>query len=478
MPSLLDFSNETLYHIIEKISPSDILNFALCCSDLHRLAQKTLEMHGSWKQAYTSVVLRGCHRHPKRSHPLQLIRDICMDWRVGEFPKVLKVECCDKYEYNDGESDNEEQHEESRIWRGEDSRTVTKLMAGIDGDIKDMALAPGFLPSSEVDDLCSLIRSGHKDAMIGLLLLLLPNLESICFEGYSWKADELSKIVAAIASPDLRGRPGSKLLTKLSQIEVDTFSSFRGGENLALLTQFAALPSMRTLVGSHVKAFHNDPEIWRFGSRTSNVTEIIFQNISRVTVALLRRILSGINALKRFTYDHFVGSHADSPMKAHRIIGALLEHAKDSLEYLALTGDSNTHDVEEDNHSNNGSLQGFTVLKDVVLPSEIYVDRAPYECEFPPDADMYGRRPQDAVRDIVDILPPSIETVKLDGGYQLRYIGKQLANLPDEMDLRFPELNKITILTKSYYGVSRVWTECLTKAYDRKGMKLEVVEEN
>lgn len=477
MPSLLDFSNETLYLIIQNIHPHDILNFSLCRKEVHLLAKETLKEVKTWEQAYTHVVLHGCHRHRENSHPLRLIRDIYMDWRIGEFPKSLKVECCDFDAFDENESGNEDEDKEYEVENREDDITTRTIMQEIESYTKDRAAKSGYLPSSELADLCGLIKEGCRAAMIGLLLLILPSLESISLLDYTWNASRLGDMVSTIAGQDLRRRPPrSNGLSKLSQIEILGSRENPEGEDFEFLVQFAALPSMRTLLGKYVEALDDDDSmIWPFGLRVSGVTEIILQH-SAVGISPLTQIFSGIHALKRFTYSHSRLFFDNSSMKAHKIIGALLEHARDSLEYLALTGHCSIRDSDEDDHYNKGSLQGFRVLKEAFLHSAIYVDQVPYDGSSPdPDEGIYGDRYQDAIRAFVDVLPGSIETVQLTGRDVVRHLDGLLANLWQEKVLRLSNLNQIIIHAHPIHLRGKV--SSLTQLCDSIGVTLEIREE-
>lgn len=476
MPSLLDLANETLYQIIEDIHPNDILNFSLCRKEVHLLAREILQEHKSWQQTYTHVVLHGCHRHQNDSHPLQLIREICMDWKIGEFPKSLRVECCD---VDENESDHEDDDKKYEAEKRKDGITTQTIIQDIGSYIREKAMLSAHLPNLVLEELCISINKGYRAAMIGLLLLLLPNLETICFNSYTWNASSLDEILDTVASRDLYGHPArAKALTRLSQIQILGARDNVAGEDFWYLLPFAALPSMRTIFGTFVSSPDDKPMEWPPSFRSSHVTEITLQH-SGIEVQHLTQLLSSVSALKRFTYSHNQGLDNDNAsMKAHKIIGALLEHAEHSLEYLALTGHCDFRDAEEDKHYNKGSLQGFRVLKEVFLHSDIYVDQVPYDGSSPdPDEGIYGERSKDVIRALVDVLPPSIETVQLVGrrlsGHLSGHLSHLLANLWEQKDLRLPKLNNITALMY-YWHISSALVESLTQRCNNIGVRLEV----
>ena len=472
MPSLSDLSNEILDTIIENIRPDDILNFSLSSKWIHLLTKKALDQHKSWSPVYTHIVLHGCHRHRNDCHPMRLIRDICLDWRIGEYPRSLSVECCGIDEYEDGETDSQNSDREDDAEETKDSSTIRIILQDIKCCIKDKAMSSGYLSKSEIDDLCWLMKEGYRAAMIGLLLLFLPNLESICFKNYTWNASRLSGIVNTVAGQDL-DKQNPRALTKLSEIQIFGLGGDYKGEDLEFLVPFAALPSVRTLSGCFLEALDDDPMVWPFGPRVSNVTRIIL-NQSAVAVKPLTQILSGIDALKSFTYAHTRRLCDRYPMKSHTVIGALHEHARDSLSHLALTGHCNPRDQEEDDHCNKGSLLDFKTLKEAVLDSAIYVDQVPYEGSSPdPDEGIYGDRLQDSIRALVDVLPPSLETLNLTGRDLVHHVDGLLAKFGEQKDLRLPNLRKITLVVGLWHRKTFRFQH-LTQMCDNVGVTLEV----
>ena len=477
MPSLLDLANETLYHIIGDIHPHDILNFALCRKQIYLLTQKTLQEHKSWKQTYTHVVLDGCHRHQNYSHPLQLIREVCMNWKIGEFPKSLRVECCD-FDESESESDYEDikQYEAEKR---EDDVTIQTIMQDIGNYVREKATTSADLPDITWKNLWSSIDIGNRAPMIGLLFLFFPNLEIICLNSYTWNASAMGGIVDMIASRDLHGNLArTEALTRVSEIQIFGGPNNVAGEDVEYLLPFAALPSLRTISGNFLSSFFDEPMGWPPGFRSSNVTEITLQR-SGIETKDLTQLLSGVNNLKRFTYSHNAVLADDrASMEAHKIIGILLEHARHSLEYLSLTGDCHSHNADHDQHSNNGSLQGFSVLKEVLLHSAIYVDQVPYDGLSPdPDEGLYGPRNKDVIQALVDVLPPSIETVQLTGPYLLRRrLDHLLANLSKQKNLRIPKLNRITVLSQPWHKPIPGF-ESLTQTCNDVGVTLELVPE-
>ncbi|KAL9128511.1 MAG: hypothetical protein Q9175_007509 [Cornicularia normoerica] len=118
---------------------------------------------------------------------------------------------------------------------------------------------------------------------------------------------------------------------KVSQVRFPGSDENENGEDYETFISLAALPSMRTMFGDSVEGRYEYMTQWNFLTHTSNVTEIMLPH-SAVKAEYVTQLLVGIKALKRFTYDHNEDLRWVRGMKAHKIIGALLEHTKHSLE--------------------------------------------------------------------------------------------------------------------------------------------------
>ncbi len=173
--------------------------------------------------------------------------------------------------------------------------------------------------------------------------------------------------------------------------------------------------------------------------------------------------------------------------EAHKIIGALVEHAGHSLEYLALTGNFEVRDDDDgvntnvhhnSRHDQEGCMQAFNVLKEVILDCSIYVDEDNWMPSH--DVDLYGgghgTLEKPVARPLVDILPASIETVRLRGQHVARDVPGLLADLESR---RLPALTRIAVVEEVQ---SRLGMKCklyLVHVCEPLGVTLEVgLEEN
>ena len=219
--------------------------------------------------------------------------------------------------------------------------------------------------------------------MLALLLLFIPNLKAVCFVQRTWAVEDLIDAIYWINEQNLqRSSRARKILMDLSRVCFLGGHEHWRGENTEVFMQFATLPSMRTIFGRYVEGLDQAEVEWAFPHHTSNITEIILQH-SVIKAQYLSKLLVGIKALKRFDYDRqvnvddgFENLYEDCPMETHQIIGALLEHTKQSLEYLSLTGGFHLRTGESDIHPCKGSPRDLEVVNEVVLNNNIYVEQA------------------------------------------------------------------------------------------------------
>lgn len=437
MPELLDLPNEILDKIVDQIHPDDIINFSLSRLRIYRVARDAVSLHLERKTTYEDVVLHGCHRHADNAHPLRLIQDICTDWRIGEYPKVLMIECCHHPLGPDFVPEDQHDEKDTRMYEAEkreDDIINDTTMQVIQGDIEDKYVELGFpYPTHfDVDIMCIEAVRGERSAMLGLLLLFVPNLEELCLDRFTLSALYLHPAVGPMSELNVRRSPGArKPLMKLSVITfLGSDNNVWGGENFEAFGWFSALPSLRQIKGRFVEG-HDEPLTnW---TDTSNVTEILLRQ-SAVYAKNVAQLLIGIKALTHFTYEYKQGWN--QRMEACKIVAALHQYAKHSLEYLSLTGS-----YEGNDDMKNPCLQGFEVLKQFYLQGDIYTELLSYR-------DLSPGRGSDRkeIQPLVYVMPASIERIGIFQDGVSGHTSDLLVDFAEEKDLRLPKLNKVMIL--------------------------------
>ncbi|KAF6241332.1 hypothetical protein HO173_000042 [Letharia columbiana] len=460
MPRLLDLPNEILDKIVDQIHPEDIINFSLSRLRIYRVARDAVSLHLERKTTYEDVVLHGCHRHAHNAHPLRLIQDICMDWRIGEYPKVLMIECCHHPCHPDNFSPEEDDNyvEEYQIQKMEDDEVVQTIMPVIQGYIEEKVAQSRVSNQRRFDvgRLCDNVRNGERDSAFAFLLFFLPNLEEICLAQSTWHFRTLEHAILAISEQNLQRTPWTrKPLMNLSQVRILGSSDDIGdGEDFQVFSGIRCAPI-------------NADDVWALRGRLRHA----------VIAEYLTELLAGIRALKRFTYSHNENLVEGSGMEPHKILGVLLEHAKHSLEYLSLTGRYDPHDEESDIDPRNGSLRDFEVLKEIVLDGRVYVEHTPDDSQESNSADIsYPETHGHFIRHLVDVLPPSIETVSLVGAGGAAHVPDLLENLLEQKELRLPKLRNLII--GAWYRRPSGWEMALRERCEKVGVTLRAVQES
>ena len=470
MPTLLDLPNELLCKILEHIYPDDIPNFSLACKDIYSVAEDAVKIHLGREDTYEDIVLDGCHRHRENAHPLPLIREMCMDWRVGEYVKTLTIGCCGPcldpagFPVKETVEDTQQYKSEKR----RDNKLNRRVMPTIRHYIEEKAVEWCLPPPSRfgVESLCDEAERGERSAMFALLLLFfLPNLEAICLSQYTWSALHLKDTILSMSKRDpQQSSRARKPFMSLKEVDLRGSPQDFIGEDADVLLWFTALPSMQKLYGDYVVGQWQPIEEWTIQPHTSNVTEIRLSN-SAIRSEHLEQLFLGIRSLKKFTYHHNGQLAGGMEFKAHTILAALLRHAEHSLTFLAMFGNCDTFEEEDDGLDD---LWCFQVLKELRLSIGIYQEALPYRVA--PD----GSRSKEDFKPLVQALPRSIETVSLSGVKEFRHVAALFVDFAKKKDLQLPNLKKIRFRGRYSEGNDGDWAQ-LMEMCEGLGVTLETI---
>ena len=455
MPTILDLPNELLLKILDHIFPDDIPNFALTCKDVYEVAEDAVKLHLAREDTYEEVVLHGCHRHGDNAHPLPLIQEMCMDWRIGEYVKTLTIDCCGPW-LDPARFHGKDHVEDIRRYKNEkkaDNNLNQEVMPAIRGYIEEKANEWCLPPPNcfGVRSLCDEAERGERSAMVSLLLLFfLPNLEAICLSRYTWSISHLRDTILSMSKRDpQQSSRARKPFSSLKEVDLRGSRQDLVGEDADVLTWFTALPSMEKLYGDYVVGHWQPVEERTILPHTSNVTEIRLSN-SAVQSEHLEQLFLGIRSLERFTYHHNEQMAEGMEFKAHKILAALLRHAKHSLRFLAMFGDSGTFEEADEGSMD---LQGFQALKEVRLNIGTYYEALRFDVA--PD----GRRRFDDFQPLIYALPRSIEVVSLCGIKIFRHVRALFVGFAEKKDVRLPRLNKVRFRGNYVHGHDEEWAQ-------------------
>lgn len=463
MPTLLTFPNEVLLEIIEDVCPDDLLNFALSCKHVLSLSQGCLKLHIERKQIYNTVGFHGCPRHDHDAQPTILVQQIFDDWRIASYPKSMTIKCCDCRgvfkTYNEHKEGFQEIDDDDDVGDAEEAEDPEPF----DRAIKDFERAimkkinETEIPRHQAARV-KVWGIGERGAMLGFLLTMLPHLEKITLEQYTWSANTfrtiLWNIVEANLDPDYTG---PILLPKLEEVAI-VRNDFNKCEDAEVFGCFALLPCMKSLVGHRVESgwVTGEDDIdyrWpRRDNHTSAVAAIEFRE-SAISFGYFSQLLRGITSLRRFTYG-FNGGHIGTD--PYRLVDLLLLHSKTTLEHLELKGFAGAQ-FDSYGGAGSGSLRDFEVLKDVHVHSRLW---AVHEEEY----DETLQLEEWTTIPLVDALPTCIESVQLEGVFDMKEADRLLTGLTGPKGRRLHRLRRVVFRDMDspsdfFADIARVWKE-------------------
>ena len=292
------------------------------------------------------------------------------------------------------------------------------------------------------------IMQGDGEAIFGLLLTLLPHLTSMEIiqrpEGLFMKM--FKRIVELQQPPNIHV---PQVLAKLTRIDTTPYYSeddmaVVSANEFDYLSQYMLLPSMRTITGSHFKIdVGGDDQIfqWRHHPGISDVREI---NIDRSSVdgESITNLLRGVRALERFSFTFGFDIPTRPVHQSRKIINGLKQYAKCSLSYLHLTSvrvgmiTMQGDDVEY-------NLRCFEKLKQLQIDHTLlsHHDRpclAPSSGKSDQGCNCWPQR-------LVDVLPASLESLKLVGSVPSKRVRAFFAGFPELKAERLPKLRGIEV---------------------------------
>ena len=465
MAALLGLSNELLFKIIDQIHPNDLPKFSLICKDIYRVAKDAVETHLDRVDTYENLVLHGCHRHQANAHPLPLIKEMCMDWRIGEYVKTLTVECCgpprDPARFP--EEEDIEDTQKYTLEKKEDNLVNRSIMPAILDYVKEKADEWCIPPPNcfEIESLCKEGEEGDRSAMIALLLLLfLPNLEAIRFSQFTWGALYLKRTIISMSERDpQQGLRARKPFSNLKQVDIRGSRRSSRGKDFNVFIWFAALPSMRTLRGDVIGDHRQPFERCTIPPHTSNVTEISISN-SAIHPVNLEQLLLRINSLERFTYGHNESMAGGQGLKVYTILNMLFDHAKHSLKFLALYGERCAFDWA----AYRAHFHGFGALEELRLNTWLFVS-------FRVASDRL--RIREDVQPLVYALPLSIERITFFAVDDFSHVTALFFDFTEKKPSRLPRLNNIKIEGYCSEANDEDWAQ-LREMCRKLGVTLEI----
>lgn len=458
MSGLLQLANETLYQMISNVSPDDVVNLSLCSKEIHRLCHDALELHQERTKSFSNIVFRECTIHKEGAHPIALLAEICNDWRVAYYVTSMTIDCfvLDPWQ---AETDVEMKAPE-----GQDrDLALGFLFKKLRSDMQAlMSKSPYFEKSNTFDGIPQYCWEEVRDPALGLLLVLLPNLKSVSLSDYMWQAKSFRKVLGRIVSCHALSisheQSRSMPLSNLAEVKIYGFDEWYPMEDdLGSFEYWVSLPSTHSLFGSVIESYSDFK--WHHALKSSNVTDVNLQK-SSLSGKHLGQLLSGIKALRRFTYDYDEQIYNRGGEHVPRIVRTLLKHTKSTLESLTITGY-----MPSQRFMGGISLKPLERLKIARFPCCLFLkDEADFEGE---DDEVDLKMWLDDIPRLINLLPATIEKIELDGEIKMGSVESLLIDMdgPDQ-ELLIPNLKKIVfneafVETKTMKMMAKAWKDGL-----------------
>lgn len=310
------------------------------------------------------------------------------------------------------------------------------------GPLVDKLLQEG---SSEDGDLLALT----------VLLLLLPNLESLKLSTYSYgyNMDIIDKMVLDI-SQSHRTAPPDRPLQKLSHV---TFEALEMGTlPMQHLLSFSAISSVRKLSGDCITA---DAFKWRLGDINSSVEELDFKS-SFIDAESLQAILPHLPGLRVFKYEHGPAALNETsrfePSEFFNVMASCLANSIRDIKFTFY------HPDFIDFPRLGSAFLGFKELRKLDTHVEFLRNAVPDGVKDDSDKDQplesgfhtagSDEEGEDRLLPLVAVLPPSLELLRLKVGPP--YMGEEVEALFEDFQaLRETKLPRLRQISMTYIDI-------------------------
>lgn len=441
MSRLLGLANEILYRIIDAVDPADLENFSASCPKIEILAAPALKRHLKLLEEYGEIKL-GAWDGYQGQHPFIGLCEMVSEPQLRYYPTSLRIGGVLHWE--DDLAEEEEIHE------------IKKLVAMYGNEILSVVRDCSYIKPDEVEAWHRAIVNAETDAAFGLLLTILPNIKSIIVteDPEGMFTEMLSRIVQSYID---NNKHKCRALSLISKVEIAAYNpdglSDCGDIGMELFLPFAQVPSLRSITGSFIRSeVRGHAYVVREDTpHRSNLKELDIDRSSICNDRILD-FIRGISALERFSFTEggfLVDYHIYEPL---HIVAALTEFARHSLEYLRLTScwvgmsdyaEGKMYCVGAFKAIKNCDLRGFWKLRDIHVDHDLFHDYSlSCSADCTKNYDLCECHPS---RRLVDILPSSVETVKVGGSLSLHRAFVTLDGLAKLKEKRLPRLRRIEL---------------------------------
>ena len=439
----------------------DLPSLSLTNKLLHALSDKDCKRHLTLKKYstlsfgnyYTSGFV---HQSPKAKSRedtkdgLLFLGSLIKDSGISEYPQRMCVGNC-----TDSDDPSFWLNVEDRVtspYQDKRQSIITELSA----QLKTAVEKCDFIPEENKEQASiGILNPKYEGLAVSLVVTMLPQLRSIVTQDWSYGAASgrlcASIVRIAEANLDPKSPNHNKALSQLQEFSM-TYTDTEGGENIAKYTPFAMLPSMCILRGTQIAGEGSYEWPLSFQPGSSNVTEIDITS-SAVDARAFESLLSGISALRRFTYHHYGATVGFAPYSATGYVNSLRRHHTSSLQLL----DISVEDIdqlmeEEEEHQRVGPLQMFTSLEEVRLQYTAFQISGPDDGlngEALEGGGFYSEEGEEeevteSMHRLVDFLPASIKSLTIINHTATKEVQDLFRGTVEEVSEKLPVFKAVT----------------------------------
>ena len=444
-----DFPNELIVEVWRQVvDTNSVENFALTNKRIYALGSKFIEEHNELKVKFSSIphYVSGTD-----SGPALTLKLLLQDYLVAIYVRLLFSEDWSCMRLG---SDDSVQTDHSQF-----SDDITELSRDL---IKDSPL----ILEDEIESWLDTIEAGSEIAFFFLVLMMLPNLQSLTMDRVylveSLLLDTVNRIIES---------GHTEALSRLTEVRLHAGENVPEFKEFDWVFTFASLPSVKVIKAWDISPececldqnYHDadcigdyyGPEEHKrrlvLPPKTSCVTHLAFVDCTIDTRRLVS-FLEGLQALESFEWEDIHG--LSNPTE---IVDALLDHARYTLRRLRLRSSGLVMNLAE-----------FEVME--VL--DVEYNNLPFDYRVGGDP--------------IDMLPPSIEIVKLSrlDTFTHSVVCRDVLEMTTEKAKRFPNLKELTITLRQAEkefngyineGLNAEIVSCMKQKCEDVGVHLNVV---
>jgi hypothetical protein len=320
--------------IVNALDPGSVLDFALTCQNhlelCQGLLQETTRLASEW--TVVSIACNGPALHG-------LLKTVLQDPRKGWHVKELTISGYSNEDWSDNSSERNNDHV---------TAAAMNLVTLYSHEPQFFLTGQPDTPMGFEEALINHTVGGSEDAMIALLLHRLPRLGTFRIHTRAGEFTCLTQVLRAMAEGYQDTTIAPQLPLQALKTVAMSYNDTEGCLDIDWACYFLCIPYLRTFaawtMGSEAGGRDSEDYLRPISTPVSNVEELFFDRCQFDT-ASLDVLLPYVKNLKRFTYAAGGATVAYSLYSPRKVIRALAEHARYSLEELVLEAEEEDHTV-------------------------------------------------------------------------------------------------------------------------------------